>query len=229
MPAPAAIDVPPAAPAEPPPPPYEPPTHEQAAELFEAVEGGDIEALQALLDAGVPAGVVDDDGNTPLHKAAEGEEECAKALIEKLDKSTGVYEAKNADGNTCLMVAIEYEDAGLCKTFIEAGCRVTEEVLAAVKEKDSPEIITAVTGEVVADKVVAKPKEGGERRVSVSCAAGGGNVNEFTSAFQGEQGRRMSVGGAPDDSTKSAADAAALVPEKDDDPLDNPTDHMAAD
>ena len=31
-------------------------------------------------------------------------------MKEKLDKQSGVFEARNADGKTCLMVAIEYED-----------------------------------------------------------------------------------------------------------------------
>lgn len=220
------------APAPPPEPPvydgpeYVPPTHEQASEVFDAVDSGSSEDLQALLDAGVPAGVVDDDGNTPLHKAAEGETECVKLLCSFLDRASGVFEAKNADGNTCLMAAIDYESSEICALLIEAGCLPTAEAVALCHEKDVPEVTTVVTGVQVAAKEVKEALgQGGPRRVSVS---GGDNINDFTQKFNNEQqtARRQSCAGSKDVGDDAAA-AALLVPEAPDDPLENATDALA--
>ena len=206
------------APALPPPPEYVAPEHERSSELFEAIDSGSVDALKALLEEGVPAGVLDEDGNTPLHKAAEGESDCAKALIEKLDPSSGVYEAKNGDGETALMVAIKYEDASLCTILMEAGARATEEAIAKAREGGVPEVVSAVTGELVAQRAV-RERKGSEdfRRVSVS----GQDIKEFTSAFSNEKEvRRQSVGGTVT-SINDAAAVAALVPElpdEDDEP-----------
>ena len=211
---------PPVAPALPPPPEYVAPEHERSSEIFEAIDSGSVEALKALLDEGeVPAGVLDEDRNTPLHKAAEGETDCAKALIEKLDQSSGVYEAKNAEGETALMVAIKYEDASLCTILLEAGARATEEAIAKAREGGVPEVVTAVTGELVKERNV-RERKGSEdfRRVSVS----GQDIKEFTSAFSSEKEvRRQSVGGTVT-SINDAAAIAALVPELPDDDDDEP-------
>ena len=159
---------------------YVPPTHDRGEEVFEAIDSGDPDALAALLEEGVPAGVVDDDGNSALHKAAEGESACAKLLVAALHSSTGVYEAKNADGETCLMVAIKYEDAELCGLYISHGAACTQEAVDRAREGGVPEVVAAVTGEVVAERGGVERDAGvSGRRASVS----GGNVDEFTEAF----------------------------------------------
>ena len=51
--------------------------HPQGPELFEAVGEGDVDRVTELLEEGVPASSLDDDCNTPLILACEGETECA--------------------------------------------------------------------------------------------------------------------------------------------------------
>ncbi len=80
-----------------PPPTEPPPTHERSEELFSAVGDGDAAALGALLEAGVPATCVDDDGCTPLIHAAEGESACVELL---LPRSAGHINRRSADGTT---------------------------------------------------------------------------------------------------------------------------------
>lgn len=192
-------------------PVYEPATHDRSSEIFEAIDSGDAGALATLLEEGVPAGVVDDNGNTPLHKAAEGETECAKVLVSKLDAASGVFEARNVEGETCLMVAIKYEDATLCSTFAAAGALCTQEVIDKARTGEVPEVISAVTGEEVAARAVVDRGDDAQRRVSVS----GGNVEEFTKTYNNEQGvevaRRISVKGgqAEKDANNAVTEAVA--------------------
>ena len=219
--------------AEPPPsrvpdvysgPDYAAPEHERSEELFEAVDSGDAESVQTILDEGVPPGVVDDDGNTPLHKAAEGETECAKVLLAVLDKATGVFEAKNSDGETPLMVAIKYEDAAVCTLFIEAGSLCTQEAFDKAREGAVPEVVTAVTGDAYVERApVDRGDEAAGRRVSVS----GGTVDEFTKTYTKEQGenvRRQSCmgGDAVSDAEKALAEFEAMGGKDPDDEDDEP-------
>lgn len=193
-------------------PAYVAPEHERAAELFDAVNDGDLEQLQKLLADGVPAGALDDDGNSALHKAAEGETDCAKALMAALAASTGIFEVKNGDEKTCLEIAISYEDGTLCRLFLDAGAKATAEAVALAREGGVPDVIKALTGEVVEEKAVQAPADGA-RRVSVS---GGDNITDFTKQWGKEQaGRRQSCHEAESD----------LRPRVADDALHNAPDH----
>jgi ankyrin repeat protein len=194
--------------------------------LFEAVGEGDVEALQSLLDEGAPAGVLDDDGNSLLHKAAEGESECARAVLSQLDSQTlapvltpssGFFETRNSDEKTALLVAIEYEDATIVELLVKAGSLVTEEAASKANDGGVPEVITAVTGQHVAERR-SQVYHGG-KRASVS----GSGIEEYTDVFKDETqslGRRASVAGASNQS--AALDAALLVPEKPEEDEDEP-------
>ena len=50
--------------------------------LIDAVLAGDFEAVKALIDAGADLNIQDDDGDTPLHWAADGYTDIARALID---------------------------------------------------------------------------------------------------------------------------------------------------
>jgi hypothetical protein len=184
------------------------PTHEQSEALFDAIGDGDLHQMQSLIESGVPLNVRDEDGNTPLHKACEGETECARSLL--LHASN--LERKNAEGETALMTAIRYEDATIVEMLKQAGAKVTPAALKLAREFDVPEVIRCLTGEDVADRIVKQRSADEEtRRVSVS----GENIKEFTGAFTNEKEvRRASLQGA--ENTADANLAAMLVPEKPD-------------
>ena len=54
---------------------------EELVALFEAVTEGDSDEVEALLAKGVEVNGIDEDGNTALHLAAEGEPQIVAALI----------------------------------------------------------------------------------------------------------------------------------------------------
>ena len=204
------------APAREPAPDYDAPTHEKAAELFGAISEGDAELLTALLAEGVPAGVVDGDGCTPLHKAAEGEGECAQLLVDRLDASSGVFEVRNREDETALLVAIRYEDAEIAKILLDGGAKATAEAIDKARASSEPDVIAAVTGEEVADRPSpAGARKGDERRVSVSAQ---GDINSFTRTFSGETGEYRSKrasfkeqGGAQEAAARAAIEAVGPV------------------
>ena len=78
------------------------------------------------------------------------------------------------------MVAIKYEDAELCELYISHGAACTQEAIDRAREGGVPEVVAAVTGEVVAERGGVERDAGvSGRRASVS----GGDVDEFTEAF----------------------------------------------
>lgn len=185
------------------------PTHEQAEELFEAIGDGDLDQMQSLIESGVPLGVRDEDGNTPLHKACEGETECVRSLLTHLGGKH--LERKNNEDETALMTAIRYEDANIVEMLKEAGAKVSTKALGIARQLDVPEIVRCLTGEDVADRMIKQRRasEQGDRRVSVS----GDNIKDFTGAFTNEKEvRRASLMGAQNNN--DAELAARLVPER---------------
>lgn len=170
-----------------------------------------MQKMQTLLSEGVPPNVVDEDGNTPLHKACEGETECVRALLVAM---SGKLTRRNNDNNTPLMAAITYEDATIVGMLLAGGAVASEEAIALAKQLDVPEVIRALTNEDIADrKVKQRSEEDADfRRVSVS----GENIGEYTAQFTNEKEvRRASLAGGAAQ-TGEAAVAAALVPEKPD-------------
>ena len=143
------------------------PTHERAPEMFDAVDAGDLEKMQALLDEGVPPGVViDDDGNTPLHKAAAGELALVQALLVAIKGDAATLNCKNSASETALMAAVKYEDSSVIEALVAGGVTVDEEVAQMAKKLDVPEVRRALFKEDVEDS--AREKTGAEegRRVS---------------------------------------------------------------
>lgn len=169
---------------------YAPSGDDRGGEIFEAIDAGDAAALATLLQEGVHLGVTDDDSNTPLHKAAEGEIECAKVLVAHVDAASGAFEARNVEGETCLMVAIKYEDATLCSIFVTGGALCTQEAIERAHAVKVPEVISALTGEAAprARAVAARAARDDVRRVSVK----GENVDDFTKTFNNEQSKEVS-------------------------------------
>ena len=199
-----------------------PEVHDQSAELFEAIGDGDLDRLKGLLDSGVPPHVVDEDGATPLHRAAEGETECASTLLET---GTCCLEYKTPDGDTALMAAIRYEDAEIVALMVSKGCHVSGACCNLAEELGKePAIWRALTGEEMGDRPV-RERNGSEefRRVSVSATGG---INEFTSNYSQEQTTNRRKSCMDDLNDNAAADAALLVPEKPEDDDEEPLPGM---
>ena len=87
------------------------------ASLFNSISDGDVDQVLAILDAGVDVDSRDDDGNTPLILAAEGEH----AIVEKLLERGANIDSQNRNGLTALIAAVKYEDPALVAIFIKAG------------------------------------------------------------------------------------------------------------
>jgi len=90
---------------------------EQIEAFFDAVQSGDLDAMVAALEGGVPVTALNDDGATALHVAAEGE----PGLVEELIKRGCEVDATNAEGKTALVIAVVYEDLDVCQVLVGAG------------------------------------------------------------------------------------------------------------
>ena len=160
--------------------------HPRSAELFEKVSEGDVDGLRELLADGVPAACIDEDGNTALIAAAEGESECAQVLIE----ARCPVDHQNDEGVSALMKAVEYEDIEVVRIFLAAGASLDAAnndgatAVEMAKGLADPEIYGLLTGTKVEHKEREAPAGGdGEepkRRNSVSQQ----NLADFTDAFQ---------------------------------------------
>jgi ankyrin repeat protein len=121
-----------------------------AASLFGAVFDADTELVSKLIKQGAPVDAQDTEGNTPLILAAEGEAECVQALID----GKSPLEHRNKEGTTALMTAIMYEDSEITVMLLNAGAQATEEAISLGRDSGVPEIITALTGEIVPDRSI---------------------------------------------------------------------------
>jgi hypothetical protein len=112
-----------------------------AEELFEAVRQGDSEALAELLKKTKKKNLAakDEDGNSALILAAEGEVECVRLLLE----AESPLNLENNNSNTALNVAVTYQDEAIVRMLLAADARVT---LATVRlsEASSSEVRTAL-------------------------------------------------------------------------------------
>ena len=158
--------------------------HAQAEELFEKVSEGDVDGLTALLDAGVPAACVNDEGSTALIVAAEGEGECVTLLLAR----GCPVNHQNADGLTALMQGVKYEDISIVQAIFEAGASLEPKdsdghtAVDLARELADPEICNLLTGENKKMEERAPPPmdDGNVRRNSVS----GQNIEEFTETYE---------------------------------------------
>ena len=196
------------APASPP-----PPTHERSAELFNAVHEGDASLVEELLAAGVPAGVVDEEGSTALIVAARGESECARLLM--VAGCPLEYEGKN--GVTALKAAVEYEDSAMVSMLMEAGA-LTPGAISHARDLGLVEMVAVLTNTQIEAPV--RGERADVRRVSVSATAEEG-INAFTDEYEREQRNRrvsdqyepMPGSGAPDAAPAAPTEAPAAPTE----------------
>ena len=136
--------------------------HAQSSELFEAVGEGDLGALAQLLAAGVPASCVDDDGNTALMAAAEGESECAAMLLEH---GCPRQPQEFGGGRRRCTRQCSYEDADCVRLLLGAGAS------ADVKDNDGASPVS-IAKELADGEILEAPHRqaagaqggGGERR-----------------------------------------------------------------
>ena len=126
---------------------------------------GDVDGLTALLDAGVPAACVSDEGSTALIVAAEG-----GASASRCSSRGCPINHQNAEGLTALMQGVKYEDISIVQAIFEAGARSSRRTPTTTRRSISrasadPEICNLLTGE---NKV-----EGVRRRrwTTATCAA----------------------------------------------------------
>ena len=158
--------------------------HAQAEELFEKVSEGDVDGLTALLDAGVPAACVNDEGSTALIVAAEGEGECVTLLLAR----GCPVNHQNAEGLTALMQGVKYEDISIVQAIFAAGASLEPKdsdgntAVDLARELADPEICNLLTGENKKMEERAPPPmdDGNVRRNSVS----GQNIEEFTETYE---------------------------------------------
>uniref|UniRef100_A0A7S4ETX5 Cyclic nucleotide-binding domain-containing protein n=1 Tax=Chrysotila carterae TaxID=13221 RepID=A0A7S4ETX5_CHRCT len=95
------------------------PSRENLDAFFEAIANGEVEAMAAKLDSGVPISATTDDGSTGLHIAAEGESGCVEELLRRrcpVDALGGPEVQRTALG-----VAVLYEDLAIVNLLLKAG------------------------------------------------------------------------------------------------------------
>jgi len=92
---------------------------EHVAKMFSYVRNADFEGVDTMLDEGVDVEVKDQNGNTPLHVAAQqGLKKIAKLLLRRGAKINTV----NLAGNSILHYCFTYSFEELGEYFISKGC-----------------------------------------------------------------------------------------------------------
>jgi len=82
---------------------------------------GDVDCMQALIDAGADLEIKESSGNTPLYTAAElNKVECIKALL----NAGANLEAKANDGSTPLHTSAANNHTEVCQHLINAGADI---------------------------------------------------------------------------------------------------------
>jgi len=133
---------------------------EQAQQLIEAVESGDCDQLAELVAGGIPVTAKDDDGNTALHFAAQGEMGC----VDKLLELGAEVNAVNNDGATPLIEAVKYGDYEISKSLLDKGADKSlktadgETALSYANEGGDSEIIGLLGGEARAEETKPEPE-----------------------------------------------------------------------
>jgi len=103
---------------------------DRGEKLLAATSIGNLEHVQALLDAGVPVDVKNSFGSTPLIVAASwGDEELCQLLIERKAQ----LDVKNSDGKTALMEAADlWEHKKACRLLVDAQMKQYKAALVAL-------------------------------------------------------------------------------------------------
>ena len=117
----------------------------------DAIDSGDVDALAELISSGADLHAQDDEGNTALHAAAQGELACAAKLLE-LGANVN---AQNGVGTTALIEAVKYGDCEQVKALLAAGADAAladdeGDAHAHAAAGGDAEIVAALKGEEVA-------------------------------------------------------------------------------
>jgi len=141
---------------------------ENVLAAFEHVKEGDMDALSEKLDAGLDVNCRDEEQNSLLHLAAEGE----PGIVEELMKRKINVNAQNRMGQTALMQAVTYEDAEIVTLLLEAGASIEQK---DVDGKDAKALAEDISDETIQRALGVEVKEVAEvehkpaaRRNSVS-------------------------------------------------------------
>lgn len=92
-----------------------------ATALDEAVENGNREIVQALLDAGADVNARNSRRQTPLMRL---DEDGTARLVEDLVRAGAKVNLKDEDGDTALMLAASYSNAEVVQALVRAGARL---------------------------------------------------------------------------------------------------------
>ena len=117
----------------------------------DAIDSGDVDALAELISSGADLHAQDEEGNTALHAAAQGELACAAKLLE-LGANVN---AQNGVGTTALIEAVKYGDCEQVKALLAAGADAAladdeGDAHAHAAAGGDAEIVAALKGEEVA-------------------------------------------------------------------------------
>ncbi|MSR18443.1 MAG: ankyrin repeat domain-containing protein [Phycisphaerales bacterium] len=93
--------------------------------LMSAARGGHIEAMQALLDAGVSTSLTNRSGYSPLMAASESRQPEAVNFLLKLG---GDVNTSTTEGRTALFYAVRNCDAPTVKVLLAAGAKITAKI-----------------------------------------------------------------------------------------------------
>eukprot|EP00966_Prymnesium_polylepis_P223647 5174604-Prymnesium_polylepis.1 len=141
-------------------------------DMFEAVLGGKLGKVSQLLEGGVAIDSLDDDSNTPLNCAAEGDVLVVEELlrhkpdvnaqnkngvtplmravrsghadvVQRLVQAGADLQIKNNDGHTAVELATEGGNAAICKLVGIEPSKTKVNIAASQKEQDSPTTLAA--------------------------------------------------------------------------------------
>jgi hypothetical protein len=129
--------------------------------IFLAVETGDLEIVQMLLDAGAKVKVRSASKETPLMRL---DQDATAELVELLVRYGARVNAADEDGRTALLHAVEYSTPTAAQALIAAGADVNaadnEGVTALMKAADRGDIDTARALIAAGAYVNARDKQG---------------------------------------------------------------------
>jgi len=143
------------------------------AKVFALVEEGDSDGLQDLLKEGVSPNFIDDESNTPLIKAAEGEAGCLEVLV---GHGTNVsINHQNLEGMTALMKASAYGDTDCVEILLEHNADKTlknkagQTAIDIARDEDQQDVLCKLDPSTVREpEPPPPPTEPKGRRGSVS-------------------------------------------------------------
>jgi ankyrin repeat protein len=126
---------------------------------------GSVDSIGVLLAAGVPVGIRDGNGATPLHYAAFGDNRAADAIRFLLDHGADIEAVEDA-GHTALFYAAQSGKKDLVRLLIDRGASVNGKgkdvcppMFGAAFSKDGPRVL-----QLLADKGADLKASGARKR-----------------------------------------------------------------